>query len=167
MDLVDRKEFRNHLEETKLWMLNRSEKDGAKKLITGFFDSVFMALNNARFHDGPQIMCICGSTRFRKDIEFAASHFTMEGMIVLSPGVFVHDEGDTTTIEQKTKLDELHKRKIDVADFIFVVNPGGYIGASTSSEIDYAIASGKDVHYQVPMPEINVTAIGPLDEGTL
>ena len=41
----------------------------------------------------------------------------------------------------------MHKRKIDMADEIFVINVGGYIGSSTKSEIDYAIAAGKAVHY--------------------
>ena len=41
----------------------------------------------------------------------------------------------------------MHKRKIDIADEIFVINVGGYIGSSTQSEIDYAIATGKQGQY--------------------
>ena len=44
----------------------------------------------------------------------------------------------------------MHKRKIDMADEIFVVNVGGYIGESTRSEIDYATANGKPVRYLEP-----------------
>lgn len=44
-------------------------------------------------------------------------------------------------------LDNMHKRKIDMADAIYVINPGGYIGESTSSEIEYAKANGKKVLY--------------------
>ena len=44
-------------------------------------------------------------------------------------------------------LDDMHKRKIDMADEIFVINPGGYIGKSTRSEIDYALSHGKTVKY--------------------
>ena len=47
----------------------------------------------------------------------------------------------------KTMLDDMHKRKIDMADEIFVINVGGYIGSSTRSEIDYALAHGKKVNY--------------------
>ena len=42
-------------------------------------------------------------------------------------------------------LDDMHKRKIDMADEIFVINKGGYIGASTKSEIEYATKTGKPV----------------------
>ena len=54
------------------------------------------------------------------------------------------DEGTLT--KTKEMLDDMHKRKIDMADEIFVINVGGYIGSSTRSEIDYAIAAGKPVH---------------------
>ena len=47
----------------------------------------------------------------------------------------------------KEMLDDMHKRKIDMADEIFVINVGGYIGASTRSEIEYAKATGKPVNY--------------------
>ena len=47
-------------------------------------------------------------------------------------------------------LDDMHKRKIDMADGIYVINVGGYIGASTRSEIDYALAHGKKVEYLEP-----------------
>ena len=46
-------------------------------------------------------------------------------------------------------LDDMHKRKIDMADEIFVINVGGYIGDSTQSEIEYAIEHGKTVRYLV------------------
>jgi hypothetical protein len=44
-------------------------------------------------------------------------------------------------------LDDMHKRKIDMADAIYVINVGGYIGSSTRSEIEYAKATGKEVLY--------------------
>ena len=47
-------------------------------------------------------------------------------------------------------LDDMHKRKIDMADGIFVINVGGYIGESTRSEIEYAMRTGKDVEYLEP-----------------
>lgn len=39
-------------------------------------------------------------------------------------------------------MDELHKRKIDLADEIFVINHNDYIGESTASEIEYAQSKG-------------------------
>lgn len=44
-------------------------------------------------------------------------------------------------------LDDMHKRKIDMADEIFVINVGGYIGSSTKSEIEYAESQGRVVRY--------------------
>lgn len=51
------------------------------------------------------------------------------------------------TGDTKKMLDKMHKRKIDMADAIYVINVGGYIGESTRSEIEYAIRNGKEVRY--------------------
>ena len=70
------------------------------------------------------------------------------GNIVISVGLFCHS-GDSEAMWAETKemLDDMHKRKIDLSDEIFVINPGGYIGSSTRSEIDYAAQTGKVVRY--------------------
>jgi len=68
---------------------------------------------------------------------------TFAGLIVLAPS----EGGDLITDEQKTALDALHQRKIDPADRLLVVNPGGYIGASTSREIAHARATGKPISF--------------------
>jgi hypothetical protein len=44
-------------------------------------------------------------------------------------------------------MDDMHKRKIDMADEIFVINEREYIGASTRSEINYATVTGKTMGY--------------------
>ncbi|MER6431671.1 hypothetical protein ABT272_28675 [Streptomyces sp900105245] len=73
---------------------------------------------------------------------------TLAGIIVVAPG-----EADVLiTDKQKTALDALHLRKIDLADRVLVVNPGGYIGESTSREIDYACATGKPISFTEPAP---------------
>lgn len=99
----------------------------------------------------PKIVCLCGSTRFWAEFEKQGLAETLAGHIVLSIGiarpdsiVFAHDPNHA---DVKKKLDELHKRKIDLADEVFVLNIDGYIGESTRSEIDYAIANGKPVRY--------------------
>jgi hypothetical protein len=73
---------------------------------------------------------------------------TLQGNIVISVGLFGHS-GDAITEEQKEMLDDMHKRKIDMADEIFVINVNGYIGSSTKSEIEYANKIGKKVNYLV------------------
>lgn len=92
------------------------------------------------------IVCICGSTRFRSEICDANRRLTLSGWIVLAPGVFAHD-GDEITEAQKVQLDRLHLAKIDLAEKVLVVNPGGYIGESTRREIEYAQQTGTPVAY--------------------
>ena len=77
---------------------------------------------------------------------------TLQGCIVISVGLFGH-AGDEEVWTEGTKemLDDMHKRKIDMADEIFVINVDGYIGSSTRSEIEYARKTGKPVRYlEVP-----------------
>jgi hypothetical protein len=99
----------------------------------------------------PEIVCICGSTRFAREMAEANQALTFDGVIVLAPGVFAHaDPSLTVTEEQKAALDVLHLRKIDLADRVLVVNPGGYVGESTSREIAYARSTGKPVEFTDP-----------------
>lgn len=94
----------------------------------------------------PRIVTICGSTRFRAEMTEANRIMTLAGRIVIAPGVFAHS-GDAMTDEQKAALDELHLRKIDLADEVLVINPGGYVGESTRHEIAYAKRAGKPISY--------------------
>lgn len=98
----------------------------------------------------PRVVTICGSTRFRTEMAEANRRLTMGGYIVLAPGVFQHD-GDEITDQQKAALDRLHLSKIDMAGWVYVVNPGGYIGESTHREIEYAESIDKPVQYLVPV----------------
>ena len=106
-----------------------------------------------------KVITLCGSTRFKDEFMEAQKRLTLEGNIVISVGLFGHAgdrevwegmEEDTLT-RTKEMLDDMHKRKIDMADEIFVINVGGYIGSSTRSEIEYAIATGKAVNYLEPV----------------
>ena len=101
------------------------------------------------------VITLCGSTRFKDEFMEAQKRLTLEGNIVISVGLFGHsgdqevwenmDEGTLT--KTKKMLDDMHKRKIDMADSIYVINVGGYIGDSTRSEIEYAKAHGKEISY--------------------
>jgi hypothetical protein len=97
-----------------------------------------------------KIITLCGSTRFKDEFLSEQKRLTLEGNIVISVGLFGHS-GDTEVWSDSTKemLDDMHKRKIDLADEIFVINVGGYIGSSTRSEIEYAISTYKPVNYLV------------------
>lgn len=108
-------------------------------------------------HQKPRIVVLCGSTRFYEAFQKANYEETLAGKIVLSVGFFMHSTNEVhgghlhCTDEQKVKLDELHKRKIDLADEVFVLNVGGYIGSSTRSEIEYAQAYRKPIKYLEPI----------------
>lgn len=96
----------------------------------------------------PPIVAICGSTRFQHAITVINRRLTLAGRIVLAPGVFIHTT-DPVTEAEKAALDELHLRKIDLADTVVVVNLGGYIGESTRREIAYARRQHKLVSFLV------------------
>lgn len=112
------------------------------------------------FFDQPHYptLTLCGSTRFRNAFYEAQKRLTLKGYIVISVGLFGHD-GDTevwesmdegTLTKTKEMLDDMHKRKIDMADGIYVINVGGYIEDNTASEIRYAMEHGKKIMYLEP-----------------
>lgn len=91
----------------------------------------------------PEVVCLCGSMRFVQELRVTQRDLTIAGAIVLAPV-----EVDVPPSEhQRRALGALHLRRIDIADRVVVVNPGGYLGASTSREIEYASAAGKPITY--------------------
>ena len=102
-----------------------------------------------------KVITLCGSTQFKDAFMEAQKKLTLEGNIVISVGLFGYSgdsevwEGmsEDTLTKTKLMLDDMHKRRIDMADEIFVINMGGYIGSSTRSEIEYAHTTGKPVRY--------------------
>lgn len=102
----------------------------------------------------PKVVCLCGSTRFSQAYQNANLTETMQGNIVLTigcdmksdEGLFSHYSPDELE-DIKQRLDELHLRKIDLADEIFVLNIDGYVGESTKREIEYAKVHGKTIRY--------------------
>ena len=121
---------------------------------------IFLIKQIKTYKKFPKVITLCGSTRFKDEFMKAQKDLTLKGYIVISVGLFGHsgdqevwenmDEGTLT--KTKEMLDDMHKRKIDMADEIFVINVNGYIGDSTKSEIEYANKTGKKVNY---LEEIN------------
>ena len=102
-----------------------------------------------------KVITLCGSTKFKNEFMEVQKELTLKGNIVISVGLFGHS-GDNevwenmeegTLTKTKEMLDDMHKRKIDLSDEIFVINKNGYIGESTKSEIEYALSTGKKVNY--------------------
>jgi hypothetical protein len=98
-----------------------------------------------------KIVTLCGSTRFKEQFLEAQKQLTLEGNIVISVGLFGHSgDADVWKPGVKEMLDDMHLRKIDLADEVFVINVGGYIGESTRREIAYAERTGKTIKYLEP-----------------
>lgn len=116
----------------------------------------------------PTIVCLCGSTRFYDQFQQAYYDLTMSGVIVMSVGFYPdakaehgHGEGVGHDSAEKTALDELHKRKIDLADWVLVVSDEtGYFGQSTTGEIAYAAEHGKPVRFAVDAAEKRALSAG-------
>ncbi|MFB8247374.1 hypothetical protein ACFC5X_20310 [Streptomyces sp. NPDC055952] len=112
----------------------------------------------------PPIVALCGSTQYWDALAEANLYETAAGRIVLAPGCNLKQPhplwaDPDRAARLKQQLDTLHRQKIDLADEVLIVNPGGYIGDSTRSEIDYARRLGKPIRYTHP------TAEGEADHG--
>lgn len=97
--------------------------------------------------DKYKVITLCGSTKFKNDFIKVQRKLTLAGNVVISVGLFGHTDDEQITKACKFMLDDMHKQKIDMADEIYVINVGGYIGSSTKSEIEYARKTGKTIHY--------------------
>lgn len=110
----------------------------------------------------PEIVVLCGSTRFKEAFWDAGKRLAYEGKIVLTvsdldPRPEARDVNVPIDAGLKARLDWLHKRKIDLADRVLVLNVGGYIGESTRSEIEYASAKGRPIDYLEPLSAAEVS----------
>lgn len=103
----------------------------------------------------PRIVCLCGSTRFVDTFNEWRKRLTLEGKIVLSIELVTtqsrQEDPQHNDLEVKKALDELHLRKIDLADEVMILNVGGYIGESTRKEFNYAIEHNKEIIYLEPI----------------
>ena len=114
----------------------------------------------------PTIVCLCGSTRFGKEFAEANLAETLAGNIVLTIGCSMRSDGELfkdhppAVIKQiKANLDELHKRKIDLADEVYILNVDGYVGESTLDELVYALSRGKFVRWLDPQRALSFKEI--------
>jgi hypothetical protein len=105
----------------------------------------------------PRIVCLCGSTRFLAEFDEAGVSETLAGRVVLSLASTRRSDAeilaDLSPGEREQALERLaslHRAKIDLADEVLVVNPGGYLGASTHLELDYARRCGKPIRFTSP-----------------
>lgn len=146
-----------HNPETREWALRfkcrRQVCDNDARACGGYCSECFPRILR-RSGPRPEIVVLCGSTRFPDAFAEASKRLGLEGKIVLSVACFGHS-GDLNPEQceignpTKDALDLLHKQKIDLADRVLVLNVGGYIGDSTRSEIEYARWFEKPIDYLV------------------
>jgi hypothetical protein len=146
---------RNDAEGKRFFTCARKACDGEGQACGGYCRPCFDRIITNK-PERPEVICLCGSTKFKDEFEQVTRAFGLEGKIVLTVACFGHQgelppEACIDGHPTKTALDELHKRKIDMADRIFVVNVGGYIGSSTRSEIEYAEWFEKPIDYLVDL----------------
>jgi hypothetical protein len=99
-----------------------------------------------------KVITLCGSTKFEAEFAEVNQQLTMDGCVVISLGMFSlpdlqDDDWTTDTSDLKRRLGDLHFQKIRMADEVYIVDPGGYVGESTRREIAYAESLGKPVRY--------------------
>lgn len=112
----------------------------AERIISTSFATVEMICR-------PVIVCLCGSTSYKAAYELANKQETLNGKIVLSVGLFAHADGVKLSISEKEMLDNLHLRKIDLADEVLILDVDGYIGESTGNELNHARGKSKKIRF--------------------
>lgn len=102
-----------------------------------------------------KVITICGSSRFIEVMAVVGWLLERdEGAIVMGlhllPSWYCKDLVPHHLAEHEgiaDKMDELHLRKIDISDEVFVVNCSGYVGKSTAREVKYAGTLEKTIRW--------------------
>ena len=126
--------------------MSPAEQADAFAALQGMTRSLREGGTDVRRPERPEVVCLCGSARFADELRTANRDLSLTGAIVVAPG----QVDETISEEQRAALGELHLRRIDLADRVLVVNPGGYVGESTSREVAYARSTGKPVSFTDP-----------------
>lgn len=94
-----------------------------------------------------KVVTMCGSLKFAKQIMEKAEELELNGNCVLSVIYPTRENKDVYTKDELQMLSKMHNKKIELCDAIYVVNVDGYIGRTTSEEIEYAKKLGKEIIY--------------------
>lgn len=87
---------------------------------------------------------ICGSMKFSKEMKIVA--FELESIAGYNVLQCTYNElNREITPEMFENLNQIHLRKIDMSDMIYVVDVHGYIGNAVEKEIEYAKHHHKEI----------------------
>lgn len=84
------------------------------------------------------VVCLIGSTKFKKEYEALQLALGKKGYVVLGVGCYQHTDNITLTEDEKELFDMVHMEKIRLADEVVLISVDGYIGESTRRELRYA-----------------------------
>ena len=101
-----------------------------------------------------EIITLCGSLKFQKEMMIIAEKMALEGNCILTP-VYPIIKNCERTDEQLKKLKKTHFKRIELSDAILVINKNNYIGDSTKLEIEYAKKLGKEIIYYTDLIKEN------------
>jgi hypothetical protein len=102
-----------------------------------------------------KIVVLCGSSKFVDVMAVCAwiierDENAISMSLHLLPGWYSEKQIPDHLAEHEgcaDAMDELHLRKIDMADEVFIVNIYDYIGESTAREVSYAVEHGKKIRW--------------------
>lgn len=94
-----------------------------------------------------KVITVCGSLKFKDEMMKISEIVELQGNCVITPIYPTKPNKDDYTEEEFAILNIVHRKKIEIADAILVVNVDGYIGSSTQNEIEYAKDLGKEIIY--------------------
>jgi len=97
-----------------------------------------------------KVITMCGSLRFQKQMIEEADRLELAGNCVLSV-IYPSKAKELYTESEIEIFNKMHYQRIDMSDAVYIVNVDGYIGEATGSEIEYALAKGKEVLSLVPI----------------
>jgi hypothetical protein len=93
-----------------------------------------------------RVITVCGSLRYIKEMMEISEKMEFEGNCILVPIYnFTRKSKDEYSEEELEMLVKMQKERIKMSDAILVVDVNGYIGESTSREIEYAKLLDKSI----------------------
>lgn len=95
-----------------------------------------------------KVVTICGSMKFKDKMMEVAKELEIKNKYIVIQCVYTTDKFNE---EEQQILADIHHKKIEISDAIYVVNVNGYIGNSTSKEIEQAKKLGKEIMYLEPI----------------
>lgn len=141
------KEKKQELLDKTLYTILKNDLLNEKSENAYFFELHFKEpWEKAKQYNLRKIVTMCGSIKYFDKMKENAKKLEIENQYAVLMPIYYPLNHDLSE-QDKNNLGEIHRRKIEISNSIFVVNIGGYIGNTTKSEIEYAKELGKEIMY--------------------